>query len=365
VQQYPSNNPEIGCWASDGDSNLITGVDKKHWEQWRANVVGILERNCTIDYISTLIIALNQVCLRDINIILNLDRAVTLAQNPEGSDALVRNHAFSRALKRVHQCSRDLARITAAQINRCEELVRELENLWLFDTEFHLNHLRDLAQETDRQLDFDRNLSAELNLVREMNLPRNRLKLAQTLNVIHELTAIRNRCIINARSLSRIFAQDLARPITLSIFQICDLDFVLSHTLNVRLDIVTKLDREIEAVLLHSRQLNYPQIRDIEVLFELSRHIGKNLDFSGFRCHLLLISSCWHWIASIYQKAATNPDNFSGKYSHEKSYESLGQEYEAQKAAVLNLYVCSVLLRERKLGKIPAWEGIRLVRYCD
>ena len=362
VEQYPSHYPEIGCWTATGEENKIAGVEKECWEGWRRNLADILERNCLIDYLSTLIFSLDQVSLRDINIILSLDRSMLLAQDLDGSDAVVRNHAFSRALERVHHLSRDLASLLTQEIDRSQDLAKEFDSLRVFDTEYHLDRLREMAHELDQKLKFDQDLGAEINLVRDMNLPQNRLQLTQTLNVVHELVMTRNFYLNHTRSLGRIFARDLARPITLSLFQLCDLDYVLSNSLNISLDIITNLDRVFEQVLDSSRGLNHPRLRDIELLFEFARSLSRNLDFASYRYYLLLISSCWHWIAYIYQKASVNQNNSSSKNFNEKSYELLSREYQAKKEELLNLYACCILLKERKLGKMPAWEGIRLVR---
>jgi hypothetical protein len=338
-------------------------VEKEYWDGWRGNLADILERNCVADYISALIFSLDQVSLQDINIILSLERSKVLAQNLGGRGAVVRNHAFSRALERVYHLSRDLASFLTQEIDRSQDLAEEFDSSRVFDTEYHLDRLRELAHELDQKLKFDRDPAVEINLVRDMNLPQNRPQLTQTLNVVHQLMMTRNFCLNRTRSLGRIFARDLARPITLSFSQLCDLDYVLSNSLNIRLDIIANSDRELEQVLAISRGLNHPQVQDIERLFEFAHSLSHNPDFASFRFYLLLISTCWHWIAYIYQKASVNQNNSSSKNFNEKSYELLSSEYQARKEELLNLYACCILLKERKLGKMPTWEGIRLVRY--
>jgi hypothetical protein len=133
-----------------------------------------------------------------------------------------------------------------------------------------------------------------------------------------------------------------------------DLDRVLNRDLN------RVFNRDLDRVL--NRDLNRDLYCDLNR--DLNRVLNRDLnpDFYRIRFYLLLIFLVLNLLSKIYEAASKNRKALQFIKLTRQDCEKLSRDYAVNKDETLNIYALFVLIDERQAGRMPAWEGIRIVR---
>jgi len=355
ASSYPASEMQIGCWVSVGKNKVLAGIGNSQWQMWQRSLADVLDRSCLLDFVSSLIFALDRVSAFDIDLTLVLDRAHFLSLQQARNHALVR--ARDHALARVRNISRNLALQLAKELSMALKLAQKFQHELIFDSDIALNQTRNLALNLEQNLVCESDLVIDLDLVRDLDRTHEG-NLVNNFDQAHDLALSRDKALRCARDLSHIIGRDLARHLICDLVRVCDLDHAMRHTLYLNLDLVQELDRDLDYALDLLRTLNISFIRDLEQVVKCARYFTHDLNYTSIRYYLLLVAGCWYWLSQIYYKIQNNSQ--SKKVSNK--YYELSQDYVSKKDKILNLYASFVLLEQRQSGTIPAWEGIRLVR---
>lgn len=88
-----------------------------------------------------------------------------------------------------------------------------------------------------------------------------------------------------------------------------------------------------------------------------------DLSLTSIRDYLLLISVLWYWLSELSREIYTKPKLFPFfRRWTRQNHENLIHKYLISTEEAFSLYAFFVLLDERRAGRMPAWEGIRIVR---
>lgn len=202
-------------------------------------------------------------------------------------------------------------------------------------------YVRDLDRVLDRARDLDLDLDLALDLDRVLD-------------------RILDRVLDHARGLDLDRTRDL------------DLDRVLDRVLNLDLDLERELnraraldstrtldlDRALTRTLDHTHALAYTRA------YALARRKtqGDKLTMEYIRSYLLLLAALLNWLSTVYEQAFRKRGLLQSSRSNHQRYQEMSSAYVSSRDDALGFYILFVLLRERQLGKMPAWEGIRIVR---
>ncbi len=359
-QKYPGIEVQIGYWCKSDENLTISGVSPDLWPLWRRNLTEVLDRSCVIDCIWALVLAFNYISDIDINITLILERALTSARNLELTGSIVRSHALAHALARSKDLAADLAKSLIRILDKTRQKAEEIRKNIILDREFLLEITQELALEIEREMVFEKDLCQDLQLIKKINITNKSRELTYDLNLAFYLANNRNLAIARTKDFTRLLAKDLPRSLTRSLERLCNIDLVLSYTIDLDFDTIDELDAELEYALELALELNSTRVREIYKILNCARYLNGNSDFQSFRYYLLLISICWQWLSSIYKKYSGK--SLLSKQPKEDNHQYLSQKYAKKVEKILNLYASYVLIEERQKGEIPAWEGIRLVR---
>ncbi len=193
-----------------------------------------------------------------------------------------------------------------------------------------------------RNLDFDLSRAYEFALDLAPNL---------------DLTSARASTRASARayklSLDLINTLDRASELDLS----RDLDIALARTREHDL----ALDRTLIRALASDREL------DLSLTHTRLREQGHDSDLVSvrIRSNLLLIYILWNFLSDVYDQTSREPRLLKSRSLTRQDCENLSREYADKRDEVFHLYAFFVLLDERRAGRMPAWESIRIVRFRD
>ncbi|NER99273.1 MAG: NACHT domain-containing protein [Symploca sp. SIO1B1] len=198
----------------------------------------------------------------------------------------------------------------------------------------------------------NRNLNRSLNYVLKRNLKR---VLNHNFNRVlnHNFNRVLNEILNNDlnpnlnRNLNQVLNNNLNRDLN----YVLSLDFYGKLNRKFNLDLYGKLNREL------NRDLNHVLYERIEA--------NEASDFLILYFPLLCLIVIYHVLLVAYKAASQNKEVLKQiNLSHQKS-ETIGRKYQQKIDAIYPLYVYLVLQDERLAGRIPAWEGIRIVRESE
>ncbi|NET54824.1 MAG: hypothetical protein F6K47_01030 [Symploca sp. SIO2E6] len=159
------------------------------------------------------------------------------------------------------------------------------------------------------------------------------------------------------QSLDRDLYRNLDRNLYLYLNRVLDLYLNRVLDRNLYQDINRVLDRNLD------RDIN--RTLDLDLNQFLYRYLNKTIeidkasDFLILYFPLLFLIVIYHILLIIYQAASKNRGALD--ISRQES-EAISRKYQEKIDEIYPLYFYLVLLDERQAGRIPAWEGIRLVR---
>lgn len=239
---------------------------------------------------------------------------------------------------------------------------------WMLELEHDLGF--DFGRRRDRSHDpsFERILVPPLEL--HQDFTRIRIRVRSSNLTLELIRAIDNDLVQDrdlARALDRVlvhdsnFIRDLnrvrARVIEIYLAphpapaHIHDFDLALHRDRNFYLDLARTLERDLARAL------------DLALELLQNRNGWNTSSNQQLRFVLLVFAILWTLLSRTYAEAALRlPRGVWSKPSKRKNYEEKSQEYAQRRHAAISLYGFCVLVERRQAGKMPAWEGIRLVR---
>ena len=80
-------------------------------------------------------------------------------------------------------------------------------------------------------------------------------------------------------------------------------------------------------------------------------------------CDYLFLLSYIGWLLSVcYEELSTDRNRLKEVKKSAKDCKDLSYQFDVEATKVFKVYVFLVLLKERQVNQVPAWEGIRIVR---
>ncbi|NER49271.1 MAG: SUMF1/EgtB/PvdO family nonheme iron enzyme [Symploca sp. SIO1A3] len=218
---------------------------------------------------------------------------------------------------------------------------------------------RDIYRDIYQNLYLNLKRDFELDLYRDLNRDFNRdlyQNLKRVLDRLIELQLYQNLKQVLDRDLDRHLYRHLYRDIYLNL----DRDIYL----NLDRDIYLSLYRDLYQDQYFYINLNQDLYRDFNKIFykRIEFEVDEASDFLALYFPLLFFIVIYKVVSLTYQGISQNRKALQQiKLSRQQS-EALSRKYQHKIDEIYPLYVYLVLLDERQAGRIPAWEGIRLVR---
>ena len=196
-----------------------------------------------------------------------------------------------------------------------------------------------MADALARNLDFDLSRADEFAL-----------NLAPNLDLTKATASARANARTYKLDLDLINALDHSHEIDLS----RDLDIALARTREHDL----ALDRTLLRALASDPELDLSRIN---TRLRKQSH-GSELVDVRIRSNLLLIYILWNFLSDFYDQISKDRKLLKSRSLTRQDCENLSREYADKRNEVFHLYAFFVLLDERRAGRMPAWESIRIVR---
>jgi energy-coupling factor transporter ATP-binding protein EcfA2 len=201
----------------------------------------------------------------------------------------------------------------------------------------------------------DRDTDAILALTQQLKIPPLRLSRPS-----RHATRPRDREVALSRERDRAFLrllteampleQDVARAFALDALP--DLDPSQDPALKDEINHVGDRQRALLTSLTYAKTHSLILVSD--------RTLEHHHDLAFLRAYTPLVAILWHDLATLHHNLARKPR--LRPFSPRSQGLPLAQTYQAHCAAAFNLYAFWVLLDERRSGRLPVWEGLRIAR---
>lgn len=339
-----------GYWCKEAENFVIGGISQEQWQIWQDNYSHSLELSCLRDCVEALIFCLESISQLDIDLILTIDRSQSHSRRSNLSNNRVRarNHSLKRIREQIRQSATDLVR----ELNRVEAFALDIQQEFIVEQNQIFERLRELAAQLERNLAFDSDLVLDLDLVRDIDLGL-RGDLTRDLDLAHYLATYRERLLLQTRNFATLLTGNLVAQLTKSLLNSSDFAQTVNNMTNLELKQVNNLTRELEQAIALTQSPHQQRHKQIELAMDCLKYFLTQNSYKVARYALLLISACWYWLSQL---------DYSNNKLFNKKDKKRQQEYYEQQEQVLKVYSAFLLLEQRKTGKIPPWEGLRLVR---
>jgi len=351
ANQVPIQESTIGYWCSDNGNYIIGGITEEQWKTWQSSHANLLDSICAQDLVDSLIFLLESINDIDIDLILTIDSS-RLNSNKYNSN-LNRLRARNHSLKIIREQVRNSARELVQELKLIQEFANQLKQKCILEQDYVFEYLQQIGSQLEHNLLFNSDIVLDLDLVRDIDLGLDS-NLTADLDLAHYLAIYRERLLLQTRNFASLLVLNLARDLTNSLIESQNFRDDLDKIADLDLKKVNNLTRELEHALVLTRLQHKQNQKQIELAFDCLKYFLAQNSYVIARYCLLLISACWYWLSRFEY----NFNNLSSKKT-----KSLQEDYQQQQRQILKIYNSFLLLQERKNGKIPAWEGIRLVRF--
>ena len=317
VKSHPLEEMHVGCWCTDVEQLVVAGIDSAQWQSWQGRLVTL----------------------------------ISSAVKEDGSRALKNNHsryitlAYALEKVRAHNKALDDARNFNRRRYRIAPSVRAYYSAYTRKLELDRTHDRALAQAIEDALVHA--IQSTLEYAHNHSNPSN-----QTLNRFIDRALARE----GDRDLNGVIDRAVDRALNKSL----NYDLLDNH--NCDPDLTHIFDRT--RILNHARTLDRALESAFDILLaqNLTSQQNRSIDLKGLRTNLLLHWLLWVCLSDFYGWVA--PTQFAVnvlKFSPQKR-EGIIRDCHKVRDEAFQIYAYFVLIEERRAGRIPAWEGIRIVR---
>ena len=317
VENHSTNEKEIGCWCQDSSIYTIAGISEQQWNKWQQQLQEQLKLN-----------------------ILSYIEAGSFLPEFSYNQARARVCAFANNQELKLAIGLVIALVLARILDRVSLRVRLLTSAGYLDTD--RDH-KDVAFDIDIAL----NIATVLYGVLTNAINRDVSANAAIYTTDRDFKILTSPIEI-VRDLSCLIKTDM----NIAIGQ--DLNSLLNRTINIARTIARRLKIDVDINIARTiarereRDINHLLDRDLNHVLDGARTIISNHDrtqsLAIFQNYLLSIYSCLDLLVAFYRDGTKNQQYIN--FQHEA-----GQ-----------LYCYFALIELRRRGKVPTWEGIRIVR---
>ena len=342
VQEHPILEKQVGCWCKDRERRVVVDIESEQWQIWQKKLVELLARDPARD--------LARNFARDFA----RDRARDLV--------LDRDLALARDLA----LDRDLARSITLDLNLARDLARDIT----LDRRLALDLACDIARDIGIALGIIFSPCIVLGIILVLVLVSGILVLG-VLSIYRVLVLVLGVLVLVLGILVLARALGHSRTLELLLSRARRLTRAFAHARNHALaharDLALALTRDRALALTHdlglardlARGLDLDLALDLD--FDRSRIISEQ-DYNMIRCYLLLAFLLWDLLVDIYDRAAKNRKVLQARKLTRERCDELIRDCATKRDECFDLYTFFVLIDLRREGKMPAWEGIRIVR---
>ena len=340
AEEHPATDKQIGCWCKDADKLVIAGIDPAQWQAWQQKLSEVLILNNVLNS------DLNSILNRDLNSVLNRDLYCVLycdLNNGLNSDL---NRVLKRDMKR--DLDSDLDYILNSDLNRVLNHVLKRDMKRVLYSDLDSDFYRDLKSVLNRDLysDLYSNLYRLLNSALYNDLYQILDSVSNCADLNSDLKSVLKR-VLNSDPYS-----DLYRLLDSALKRDLDSDFnrVLKRDLDsdfnrvLKRDLYSDLNRVLNSALNRKNEAN--EVSDLLLLY----------------FPLVFVIVINHLLSEIYEQVSKNRKALKSVKLGSKQCKAISIKYAYKRDEVFPIYAFLVLLDERKQGRMPVWEGIRIVR---
>ena len=369
LQEYPLSEPEMGGWCVVESGSAIADVPPEQWQSWQEHLqkrfARARDRDCSISHhlkrdinrVRTLEQTLEHACelareLASIHPKNQGDGLRSLANYKILKSARTLRYTLESACNSPQTCNAQTRdRLIANAIERAGALER------------HLKRDLGIAHAIARDLSPDRTRTLALNFERALDLGRARTltqEIARNLERTRQLARILDGILPLQKEMPRQLPLDLRADLT----QLLSTPLVQDFTNDLARAQTLKCDRKIDPPIDLPRDLMRNLARNLS--HDLARIRDRSWDrsrsLSLVRAYLIAIATLWQCFSLRYAKIARDRRLLQTNKLTSQYCEKVSQDCASKSKKTDNLYSFLLLLEERHNGRMPAWEGIRIVR---
>jgi len=300
VAIHPGTEMQVGCWCSAETELVVAGIDPKQWQDWRTSLSTLIRSAIKEDW--------NRA--REFN----------------------HSHKLNSALELALECTHEL------------------------NHAYELNCVQELTHTLTYTLTRTRICALELARIRA-------LYFARTLARAHYRYRKYRFALDRARELAHDLDLRLARAHKIDLGLAQDRALALAHEFDLTLDRNLSLDFARARDLVHELARDLALARDFDHTLEFVRSIASQpTNLKVLRADLVLAWMLWGWLAEFYTEVAQRKSDSKALHLTYQQCEDIICECRGKQDKTFQIYAFVVLIEERRAGRMPAWEGIRIVR---
>lgn len=345
AHEYPAKEKQIGCWCNDVEKKEITKIEVEiaQKQQWQDNLCDSLYND--------------------------IDRAY------DSVSKLVRNHdkALGKALNIVNNS------VHEGKLFFNHLLTGNFAYDFVDDLNFAINRTDQLDRASYRASKLAGNRSRDLVnalLLSPLMLPAMGIVLIAIFFFCALLALVPTMVIgIWIEVVSNTTISDDVWDVTFLAFSIVFFLFFSAKSFNYIYEFTHNLLNKNNSNQ-HIASTTDDFVRDLDfacnlaLALEKKQHRTFDIDnastytgnFKTIRSYLLLSYLLWDLLSNIYEKVSSDRNILQARNLTSQDCETFRVEYTSKRDDTWNIYVSFLLIDERREGKMPAWEGIRIVR---
>ncbi|BAZ21528.1 hypothetical protein NIES4073_24060 [Kalymmatonema gypsitolerans NIES-4073] len=365
VEEYPLTEGQVGCWCTDGEKKVIAGIEQIQWQSWKEHLnsycrhdfdtvrslANVFDSNQVLYVLLAKNIRENAKAIND-NYLLKLSKALFAVTSPtilKHTEYIFNKIDFTYAFN--INCVVDNSTLSKiikpaiADVLDREKNTSILSESMITEAQRAFNESESKFWETEKQL---KKIEEELSLDNKIGETYLRLYSDALSNFTH-YTYIESEK-------SKVHKAAIEIGILKSNFDILEKDY-LTKTNKYKTYESTR-DELLKKVQSNENELRKAQIKYNQLKYDLNSICSRIIENSYY--YLLFIATIFDWLLT-QEDASYKKNEAQSKLTAQQS-EGVSSDYATKRDEILDLYTFLVLLDERYSGRIPAWEGIRIVR---
>ncbi|WP_414588538.1 hypothetical protein [Scytonema sp. PCC 10023] len=366
VEEYPLTEAQVGCWCTDGEKKVIAGIEQTQWQSWKEHLnsycrhdfdtvrslANVFDSNQVLYVLLAKNIRENAKAIND-NYLLKLSKALFAVTSPtilkhteQIFNKIDFTYAFNINCVVDNSTLNNIVKPAIADVLDKEKNTSILSESMITEAQRALNESESKLLETEKKLQQIQEEVSQNNKIWETYL---RLYDDAWDDIIH-YTYIESGKHKLQKAESEV-------GILESNFDILEKDYL---TKKKKFNTYKSTHNELfDKVKSNENELKKAQIKYNKLQFDINSICSKNLENSYY--YLLFIATIFDWLLT-QEDASYKKNEAQLKLTDQQSEGVNSDDYATKRDEILDLYTFLVLLDERCSGRIPAWEGIRIVR---
>jgi hypothetical protein len=364
VEEYPLTEGQVGCWCTDGEKKVIAGIEQIQWQSWKEHLnsycrhdfdtvrslANVFDSNQVLYVLLAKNIRENSKAIND-NYLLKLSKALFALSSPTilkhtehifnkidftyafNINFVVDNSTLSNIVKPaiadVLDKEKNASLLSESMISEAQRVLNESENKFL-ESEKKLQKIQEYLLEDYKKWEYYQRISDDKwDDVIHFKITWEK----------HNLQKAEDELAILESQLNIITKQFLKNDNKYKTYE-------------------STRDELFEKVKSNENELRKAQIKYNQLKYDLNSICSRIIENSYY--YLLFIATIFDWL--LTQEDASYKKNEAQLKLTAQQSEGVSSDYATKRDEILALYTFLVLLDERYSGRIPAWEGIRIVR---